>query len=124
MRRVNFRNANATTAFTTQHAVGFEQTFRDVSLAHRRAHDVAAVLRGDQLDRLRCGNVRDHGAALFAQANISRECERHLFGKRLAEIGDDAETFAVSVVCESYVRVSDRKSTRLNSSHIPLSRMP
>ena len=43
---------------------------------------------------------------------------------RLARSVDDLDAGAARIISDLFPMGGDRKSTRLNSSHIPLSRMP
>ena len=60
-----------------------------------------------------------------SQDNYSKQAERLSTGLRINKAGDDAAGLAVSERLKNQVRgLKDRKSTRLNSSHTDISRMP
>ena len=112
MSQMNLRHRNAAAAFTTKHAVVFDQTFGDVSLAHRRTHHAATITRGDDVNRVRSRNVCHDFARLFPETNFGSDGECHLFRERLAKIGDDPEALAICVMSET-----DRGSARLSRPH-------
>mgnify|MGYP003344059009 CR=1 FL=1 len=62
---------------------------------------------------------------MYKEPNLNKELHPHLYeyrklGESTTEEGKEYETKYM----DELLREIDRKSTRLNSSHIPLSRMP
>ena len=81
------------------------------------------MLTADQVKRIR--DVVEHFHTLFIAAFIDPSVATAAEVKELKRLGIIAETVTLSSFPEdAYLFSRDRKSTRLNSSHIPLSRMP
>ena len=68
--------------------------------------------------------MRPHLSLDVRQVPASVEFYRKVFGVAPQKQTDDYAKFDLTAPALNLSLVSDRKSTRLNSSHIPLSRMP
>src|SRR5688500_5474626 len=59
MSQMNFGNCNSTTAFAAEYPLGFNQSFRDISLAHRSTNNISTVMRCDDVYRTGRRNICD-----------------------------------------------------------------
>src|SRR5215213_10498614 len=101
MRQVNFGNSDSAAALASKHAAVFDQTFRDVRLAHRSTDNISTMPRRDDVYRTRGRNVCDYDTLLIPQTNVGDDGQRHLLREWLAAIGDDSESLTVGIVRET-----------------------
>ena len=91
---------------------------RDITLLQRKPGKLGASL-GKTTGWIHRAELHAHGVAMVAGVNYDRITPE---GLHITTGGDRRDPRCVP--CDTVVLCADRKSTRLNSSHIPLSRMP
>src|SRR5262245_52694540 len=101
VRQMNFRHRDPATALTTKHTLVLNQTFGDISLAHRHTHHTSPMSRRNDVNCTGRRNICNNNARLLPQTNLSSNRERHLLGERLAQLADNSQALAIGVVGEA-----------------------